>query len=62
MKNNYVKRAQKDYSMSFKLQVVQEIEQGLLTRNQALDKYGIQARCTIRTWLKNMVNLITTLP
>ena len=52
MKKNYVKRTQKDYSMSFKLQVVQEIEQELLTRTQALDKYGIQARSTIRTWLK----------
>ncbi len=52
MKNNYVKRTQKDYSMSFKLQVVQEIEQGLLTRTQAIEKYGIQARSTIRTWLK----------
>ena len=52
MNNNYLKRTQKDYSMSFKLQVVQEIEQGLLTRTQALDKYGIQARSTIRTWLK----------
>ncbi len=50
--SNYVKRTQKDYSQSFKLQVVQEIEQGLLTRTQALDKYGIQARSTIRTWLK----------
>lgn len=52
MNNNYVKRTQKDYSMSFKLQVVQEIEQGLLTRTQALNKYGVQARSTIRTWLK----------
>ena len=50
--SNYVKRTQKDYSLSFKLQVVQEIEQGLLTRTQALDKYGIQAKSTIRTWLK----------
>ncbi len=56
MKTNYVKRTQKDYSLSFKLQVVQEIEQGLLTRNQALDKYGIQARSTIRTWLKKYGN------
>lgn len=51
-KSHYVKRTQKDYSLSFKLQVVQEIEQGLLTRNQAMDNYGIQARTTIRTWLK----------
>jgi transposase-like protein len=55
-KSNYVKRTQKDYSLSFKLQVVQEIEQGLLTRGQALDKYGIQARSTIRTWLKKYGN------
>ena len=53
---NYVKRTQKDYSLSFKLQVVQEIEQGLLTRTQALDKYGIQARSTLRTWLKKYGN------
>ena len=50
--SNYVKRTQKDYSLSFKLQVVQEIEQGLLTRTQSIDKYGIQARSTILTWLK----------
>ena len=29
--NRYVKRTQKDYTMSFKLQIVQEIEQGKLT-------------------------------
>ena len=54
--SNYVKRTQKDYSLSFKLQVVQEIEQGLLTRTQALDKYGIQAKSTIGTWLKKYGN------
>lgn len=55
-KENYIKRTQKDYSLSFKLQVVHEIEQGLLTRTQALDKYGIQARSTIRTWIKKYGN------
>jgi len=44
----YKKRTQKDYSLSLKLQIVQEIEQGFLTRTQALDKYGIQAKYTIR--------------
>jgi len=52
----YVKRTQKDYSESFKLQVVQEIKQGFLTRTQAMDVYGIQARSTIRTWLKKYGN------
>jgi hypothetical protein len=31
----YKKRTQKDYSLSLKLQIVQEIEQGLLTTTGA---------------------------
>jgi len=56
MKNNYVKRTQKDYPMSFKLEVVREIEQGELTRSQALTKYGIQAKSTIKDWLRKYGN------
>ncbi|WP_282136895.1 helix-turn-helix domain-containing protein [Seonamhaeicola maritimus] len=56
MKTNYVKRTQKDYSMSFKLQVVSEIERGELTRSQALSKYGIQGKSTIRDWLRKYGN------
>ena len=56
MKNNYVKRTQKDYTMSFKLQVVSEIERGELTRSQALNKYGIQAKSTIMDWLRKYGN------
>lgn len=52
MNTNYVKRTQKDYSMSFKLQVVQQIERGELSRSDALSKYGIQSRSTIRDWLR----------
>lgn len=48
----YLKRSQKDYSMSFKLQVVQEIERGELSTKGALRKYGVQARSTIVTWLR----------
>jgi transposase-like protein len=54
--NGYVKRTQKDYSLSFKLQVVQEIESGELTRTEACRKYGIQAKSTIRTWLRKYGN------
>lgn len=43
MGNIAKKRTQKDYSLSFKLQVVKEIELGHLTRVQAMDKYGIQS-------------------
>jgi len=52
----YKKRTQKDYSLSLKLQIVQEIEQGFLTRTQACDKYGVQAKSTIRDWLKKYGN------
>lgn len=56
MDTNYKKRTQKDYSLSLKLQIVQEIEQGLLTTTGAVEKYGVQAASTIRTWLKKYGN------
>jgi len=52
----YVKRTQKDYSLSFKLQLVEEIEQGLLTKSQAMTKYGIQGDSTVTKWLKKYGN------
>ncbi len=36
------KRSQRDYSLSFKLQVVSEVEKGDLSYIQAQRKYGIQ--------------------
>ena len=54
--SNYKKRTQKDYSLSLKLQIVHEIEHGLLTTTGALDKYGVQAASTVRTWLKKYGN------
>ena len=48
----YEKRSQRDYSMSFKLSVVKEIESGLLSTTGAKRKYGIQARSTIVNWLR----------
>jgi hypothetical protein len=41
VKNEYVKRIQKDYSLSFKLQIVEEIESGQLGRLYSCLKYGI---------------------
>lgn len=55
-KTGYTKRTQKDYSISFKLQVVQEIELGELSRTEACHKYGIQAKSTIREWLRKYGN------
>lgn len=54
--SQYVKRSQKDYSMSFKLQLVSEIEQGLLSTTSAQRKYGIQSRSTIVDWLRKFGN------
>jgi transposase-like protein len=55
-KAGYVKRTQKDYSLSFKLQLVEEIEQGHLTKSQAKTKYGIQGDSTVTKWLKKYGN------
>jgi len=51
-KTGYQKRTQKDYSLSFKLQVVEQIETGQLERLSAHLKYGIQARSTVTQWLR----------
>lgn len=48
----YVKRSQKDYSMSFKLEVVEEIESGLISTSGAQRKYAIQSRSTVVNWLR----------
>ena len=56
MKTNYVKRTQKDYPLSLKLQIVQSIEQGKLTTTQATKKYGIQCRETVVNWLRKYGN------
>ena len=45
------KRTQKDYTLSFKLQLVEEIELGILTKSQAKLKYGIQGDSTVKKWL-----------
>ncbi|BAX81600.1 hypothetical protein ALGA_3300 [Labilibaculum antarcticum] len=53
----YVKRSKKDYSMSFKLQVVQEVERGELSQLAAKRKYRIQGRSTILEWLRSIVQI-----
>ena len=46
------KRTQRDYSLAFKLAVVDQIEKGELTYKQAQDRYGIQGRSTVLVWLR----------
>ncbi len=47
-----VKRTQRDYSLSFKLAVVDQIEKGEMTYGQAQERYGIQGRSTVLVWLR----------
>jgi transposase-like protein len=54
--SKYVKRTQKDYSMSFKLLVVQEVERGEQSMSSATRKYGIQGDHTVFKWLKKYGN------
>jgi transposase len=49
---DYSRRTQKDYSLAFKLQVIDEVEKGLLTCKQSQKKYGIQGKSTVLVWLR----------
>jgi transposase-like protein len=46
------KRTQRDYSLGFKLSVVDAVEKGVMTYKQAQDHYGIQGRSTVLVWLR----------
>ncbi len=49
---DFLRKTQKDYSLAFKLQVVEDVEKGLLSYKQAQKKYGIQGRSTVLGWLR----------
>jgi transposase-like protein len=49
---DYSKRTQRDYSLAFKLQVIDEVEKGHITWKQSQAKYGIQGRSTVLVWLR----------
>lgn len=53
----YIKRTQKDYTMSFKLSVVQEVESNSISVKGAMRKYDIQSNSTILNWIKKLVIL-----
>lgn len=50
--NDYVKRTQKDYSMSFKLSVVKEVETTEIGLCAIARKYGIQSESTVKRWME----------
>ena len=57
-----IRRSQRDYTLAFKLGVVEEVEKGSLTYKQAQKKYGIQGRSTVLVWLRKLGNLDWSLP
>ncbi|QMV12815.1 hypothetical protein Vspart_04066 [Vibrio spartinae] len=46
------KRTQQDYSLAFKLAVVEQVEKGEMTYQQAQERYGIQGHSTVLVWLR----------
>lgn len=57
-----IKRTQRDYTLGFKLQVVDAIEKGDMTYKQAQATYGIQGRSTVLTWLRKHGKMNWTQP
>ena len=55
-KDKYVKRTQRDYTMPFKLAVVQEGERTGIGVCAVARKYGIQSETTVTTWLRKYGN------
>jgi transposase-like protein len=46
------RRSQRDYTLAFKLSVVDQVEKGEMTYKQAQYRYGIQGRSTVLIWLR----------
>lgn len=46
------RKSQRDYTLAFKLSVVNQVEKGDMTYKQAQARYGIQGRSTVLVWLR----------
>lgn len=51
------KRSQRDYSLAFKLTLIDQIEKGDLTYKQSQSIYGIQGESTVLVWLRKYGDL-----
>jgi transposase len=56
LKSLYIKRTQKDYTMSFKLSVVREVETTGIGLCAVAWKYGIQSETTVSRWMRKYGN------
>jgi len=50
--NSERRRSQRDYTLAFKLAVVDQVEKGEMSYKEAQDRYGIQGRSTVLMWLR----------
>ena len=57
-----IRRSQRDYTLAFKISVVEAVERGDHTWLQAQRKYGIQGKSTVLVWLRKLGTLDWTLP
>lgn len=46
------RRSQRDYTLTFKLSVIDQIEKGELSYKEAQERYGIQGKTTVLTSLR----------
>jgi transposase-like protein len=46
------RRSQRDYTLAFKLSVVDQVEKGDMSYKQAQTRFGIQGRSTVLVWLR----------
>lgn len=46
------RRSQRDYTLAFKLSVVDQVEKGELGYKEAQRRYGIQGKSTVLVWLR----------
>lgn len=51
-KRGFLRKSQRDYSLAFKLALVDQVDIGQLTYKQAQQKYGIQGRTTVLILLR----------
>jgi len=50
--NTVKRRSQRDYSLAFKLSLVEQVEKGQYTYKEIQKRYGIQGRSTVLVWLR----------
>lgn len=51
------RKSQRDYTLAIKLSVVDQVEKGETTYNQAQARYGIPSRSTVLVWLRKQCHV-----